>query len=66
MGAGVSVCLDAAAKLLIDKGASAKLKELARAHKEELMDVCRAQEIMNRPGMRCILCRWGISPWLTP
>jgi hypothetical protein len=54
MGAGFSVWLDAAGKLLIDKDAPAELKELARAHKEELMDVCRAQAIMNRPGMRCI------------
>jgi hypothetical protein len=53
-GAGVSVWLDTAGRLLIDRDAPAELKELARVHKQELMDVCRAQEIMNRPGMRSI------------
>ena len=52
--AGVSVWLDPDGKLRINTDASAELKELVRTHKQDLMDVCRAQEIMNRPGMRCI------------
>jgi hypothetical protein len=52
--AGVSVWLDTAGTLLIDKGAPTELKDLVRAHKQELIDVRRAQAIMNRPGMRCI------------
>jgi hypothetical protein len=52
--AGISFWLDAAGKLLIDKDAPAELKELARSHRQELIDVCRAQDIMNRLGMRCV------------
>jgi hypothetical protein len=52
--AGVSVWLDDAGKLLIDAAAPAELKDLARAHRQELIDVRKAQAIMNRPGMRCI------------
>ena len=54
MEAGLSVWLDDNGKLLIDRNASPELKEMVRAHKQELIDVCRAQAIMNRPGMRCI------------
>lgn len=54
LDAGVSFWLDKAGKLLIDKGAPPELKELARAHKQELIDVLRAQAILNRPGMRSI------------
>ena len=59
MDAGVSVWLDSTGKLLIDKDAPPELKELVRAHKQELIDVRRAQTIMNRPGMRCIRLRVG-------
>ena len=52
--AGVSVWLDSEGKLLIDKDAPPELKELVREHKQELMDVRKAQLIMNRPGMRCL------------
>jgi hypothetical protein len=54
MGAGVAVWLDAAGKLRIDKDAPAELKELARAHKQDLTNICKAQAIITRPGMRLI------------
>jgi hypothetical protein len=54
MDAGVSVWLDAAGKLRIDKDAPAELKDLVRAHRQDLIDVRKAQAIMNRPGMRSI------------
>lgn len=54
MEAGVSVWLDAAGKLRIDKGAPEDLKDLVRQHKQELTDVRKAQAVMNRPGMRSI------------
>lgn len=54
MAASVAVWLDAAGMLRIDKGAPAELKDLVRAHKQELIDVRRAQETMNRPGMRLL------------
>jgi len=43
--AGVSVWLDAAGKLRIDKDAPAELKQLARQHKQELIDVRRAEAV---------------------
>jgi hypothetical protein len=52
--AGVSFWLDREGKLRITKDAPAELKELVRTYKLELIDIRRAQEIMNRPGMRCI------------
>ena len=51
---GVSVWLDQDGELRISTHASAELKELVRAHKENLINVRKAQAIMNRPGMRCI------------
>jgi hypothetical protein len=54
MEASVSVWLDADGKLRIAKGAPEDVKALVREHKQELMDVRRAQAVMNRPGMRCI------------
>jgi hypothetical protein len=54
MEAGVSVWLDAAGKLRIDMHAPAELKQLVRAHRQELIDVRKAQAIMHRPGMRMI------------
>ena len=54
MDAGVSLWLDADGRLLIDKDAPEELKELVRMHKQDLIDVRKAQAIMNRPGMRCI------------
>jgi len=54
MDAGVSVWLDAEGKLRIDKGAPEEIKQIVREHKQELIDVRRAQAIMNRPRMRCI------------
>jgi hypothetical protein len=52
--AGVSVWLDHDGRLRIDTDAPAELKQLVRMHKQELIDVRKAQEIMNRPGMRSI------------
>ena len=52
--AGVAVWLDQDGKLRINSDAPAELKELVRTHKQDLIDVCKAQAIMNRPGMRCI------------
>jgi hypothetical protein len=40
--------------LRIDKDAAEELKELARAHKQELTDVYKPRAIMHRRGMRCI------------
>jgi hypothetical protein len=54
MEAGVSVWLDAEGSLRIDKNAPGELKDLVRQHKQELIDVRRAQAVMNRPGMRSI------------
>ena len=51
MAAGVSVWLDAAGKLRIDKDAPSELKQLVREHKQQLTDVRKAQEILNAPGM---------------
>jgi hypothetical protein len=52
--AGVSVWLDQDGKLRINTDAPAELKEMVRTHKQDLIDVRKAQAIMNRPGMRCI------------
>ena len=52
--AGISFWLDQDGKLRITKDAPDGLKELVRTHKQELIDICRAQAIMNRAGMRCI------------
>lgn len=54
MEAGVSVWLDDEGKLRIDKDAPVELKDLVRTHKQELMDVRRAQDFMNRAGIRII------------
>ena len=51
---GVSVWLDEEGKLRIDKGAPEEIKQLVREHKQELIDVRRAQEFMNRTGIRII------------
>ncbi len=54
MEAGVSVWLDHEGKLRIDKGAPEEIKLLVREHKQELIDVRRAQDFMNRAGIRII------------
>jgi hypothetical protein len=54
MEAGVSVWLDDEGKLRIDKGAPEEIKQLVREHKQELIDVRRAQDFMNRAGIRII------------
>ena len=54
MEAGVSVWLDDEGKLRIDKGAPEELKQLVREHKQQLIDVRRAQNFMNRAGIRII------------
>jgi hypothetical protein len=54
MEAGVSVWLDDEGKLRIDKNAPPELKDLVREHKQELIDVRRAQEFMNHAGIRII------------
>ena len=57
--AGVSVWLDAEGKLRMDKGAPDELKDLVRAHKQPLIDVRTAQDVMNNAGMRIILLPLG-------
>ncbi len=54
MKTGVSVWLDEEGKLRIDKGAPEEIKQLVREHKQELIDVRRAQDFMNRAGVRII------------
>jgi len=54
MEAGVSVWLDDEGKLRIDKGAPEEIKQLVREHKQVLIDVRRAQDFMNRAGIRII------------
>jgi len=54
MEAGVSVWLDEDGKLRIDKHAPAQLKDLVREHKQELIDVRKAQDFVNRAGIRII------------
>jgi hypothetical protein len=54
MEAGVSVWLDDEGNLRIDKGATEEIKQLVREHKQELIDVRRAQDFMNRAGIRII------------
>lgn len=54
MEAGVSVWLDADGKLRIDKGAPEEIKQLVREHKQGLTDVRKAQDFMNRAGIRII------------
>ncbi len=54
MEAGVSVWLDGEGNLRIDKGAPEEIKQLVRGHKQELIDVRRAQDFMNRAGIRII------------
>jgi hypothetical protein len=52
MEAGVSVWLDADGKLRIDTEAPGPLKDLVREHKQELIDVRRAQTLMT--GIRIV------------
>jgi len=54
MVASVSVWLDAEGKLRIDKDAPAELKNLVREHKPAIIDVRRAQDLMNSAGIRII------------
>lgn len=54
MEAGVSVWLDGECKLRIDKGAPEEVKQLVREHKQGLTDVRKAQDFMNRAGIRII------------
>jgi hypothetical protein len=48
------IWLDQGGKLRIDKDAPPELKQLAREHKQELIDVRRALDLMNRTGIRII------------
>lgn len=59
MEAGVCVWLDDEGKLRIDKGAPEELKQLVREHKQQLIDVRRAQDFMNRAGIRIICLPLG-------
>ncbi len=52
--ADVSIWLDAEGKLRIDKGASPELKELVREHKQALIDLRTALDLMNGTGIRII------------
>jgi hypothetical protein len=54
MEVGLSVWLDAEGKLRIDKEAPPELKDLVREHKQALIEVRRAQALMNSTGMRII------------
>jgi len=54
MEAGVAVWLDADGRLRIDKEAPAELKELVREHKPDLVALLKANEVMNRSGMRIV------------
>jgi len=54
MEAGVSVWLDCEGKLLIDKDAPEALKNLARQHKQELIDVQKALALVKSAGLRII------------
>lgn len=54
MEAGVSVWLDDDGKLRIDKDAPVEIKDLVREHKQELIDVRKAQDFINRAGIRII------------
>lgn len=51
---GVSVWLDADGKLRIDQQAPEELKALVRQHKAEVIAVLKAQEVMNRSGIRLV------------
>ena len=52
--AEVSVWLDTEGKLRIDKDAPPEIKELVREHKQALIDVKTAVQLMNAAGIRII------------
>ena len=52
--AEVSVWLDGEGKLRIDKEASPELKDLVREHKQALIEVKAAVQLMNAAGIRMI------------
>jgi len=52
--AGVSVWLDGNGKLRIDKGAPEELKQLVRDHKPDVIALLKAQDVMNRFGVRLL------------
>jgi hypothetical protein len=52
--AGVSVWLDGDGELRMDKAAPPELKELVRAHKQEIADVKLAVSMMNSAGIHII------------
>jgi hypothetical protein len=52
--AGVSVWVDSHGELRIDKDAPESLKQLVREHKPEVIAVLKAQEVMNRSGLRLV------------
>ena len=54
MEAGVSVWMDCEGKLRIDKDASEELKNLARQHKQELIDVQKALALIKSAGLRVV------------
>jgi hypothetical protein len=54
LAARVAVWLDDVGNLRIDKEAPAELKELAREHKPEILAVLKANQVMNRSGMRIV------------
>ena len=54
MDAGVSTWVDVEGKLLVDRDAPSELKDLVRAHKQELIDMHRALALMNTTGIRII------------
>lgn len=66
MDAGVSVWLDAEGSLRISKGAPDDVKALVREHKQALIDVRKAQSIMNEAGIRIIRLPLGESALAYP
>jgi len=66
MDAGVSVWLDAEGSLRISKGAPDDLKGLVREHKQALIDLRKAQSIMNDAGIRIIRLPLGGSALAYP
>ena len=57
--AGVSVWLGRDGALRIDPGAPEVIKALVRENKQALVDLCRAQELVNAAGLRLVRMPMG-------
>lgn len=51
---GVAIWLDAEGKLRIDRQAPEELKDLVRQHKSAIIQILKAQDVMNRSGVRLV------------